>query len=208
MSTPKIDPKFLNPGTVPFRDPKKMFLQYTLKHFLHCAQNSRRSRGHSLATNPAWSLKGVHGRHPAVGDCQRAHACGASQRISQLASGILVNPKIRAKKTLVFSGGPTATSGEKIDSRNGLPTENTITLKKSFPKSIKNSSHNRSWKMDTSHIGASVKKLLDLPIIIKISKIYYRISYTKNIGFEKTPFFLEMKYPPWYPALFRVVLGR
>ena len=41
-----------------------------------------------------------------------------------------------------------------IDDRNECFTKNTSTLKKSFPKSIKNSSHNRFQKFDTSlHIS-------------------------------------------------------
>ena len=39
-------------------------------------------------------------------------------------------------------------------------------------------------------ISVSVKKLLNLLIIINICQIYYRISYTKYPGFEKTPLFL------------------
>ena len=38
-----------------------------------------------------------------------------TQRISQLASGIIVDPDIRGKKNLFFSGGPTATSGDPRD---------------------------------------------------------------------------------------------
>jgi hypothetical protein len=70
-----------------------------------------------------------------------------------------------------------------MDGRNELPTENTSTLKKSFSKSIKNSSHNPSSKLDTS------KKLLNLAIFIKFHQIYNRISCTKNQRFEKTPLF-------------------
>ena len=40
-----------------------------------------------------------------------------------------------------------------------------------------------------THFELSVKKLLNLAIIIKIHQIYYRICYTKNQGFEKTPLF-------------------
>ena len=35
------------------------------------------------------------------------------------------------------------------------------------------------------------KKLLNLAIITKTPQIYYRISYIKNQGFEKTPLFFE-----------------
>ena len=55
-------------------------------------------------------------------------ALRAPQRISQLAFGILENPKISTKKGLVFSGGPATTSGDFRDGRNGLSTENTTTL--------------------------------------------------------------------------------
>ena len=68
----------------------------------------------------------------------------------------------------------------RMDSRNGVSRQNRSTLKKSFPKSIKNSSHNRFQKLDTSHFGVSEKKLLNLAIIIKTSQIYYRISCVKK----------------------------
>ena len=45
----------------------------------------------------------------------------------------------------------------RMDGRNELPTKNRSTFKKSFQKSIKNSSHNRFLKMDLAYVGASEK---------------------------------------------------
>ena len=77
-----------------------------------------------------------------------------------------------------------------FDGRNELPTKNTTTLKKVFENRLKNrlGIHYRSW-----YYRVSVKKkLLNLWIIIKTHKIYYRISYTKIQGLWKTPLFWGM----------------
>ena len=63
-----------------------------------------------------------------------------------------------------------------IDRRNELFRENTTTLKKSFPKSIKNSLHNRFLKV--GHF-TSVKKV----VFFQNLDILYRKSYSKFDGF-------------------------
>ena len=66
-----------------------------------------------------------------------------NQQIFEPISGMLEDPAKFPKKTrLLFfaSMGDRATA---LDTETDLPIENRITLKKSFPKSIKRSSHNR-----------------------------------------------------------------
>ena len=63
-----------------------------------------------------------------------------------------------------------------IDGRNELPRKNRSTLKKSFPKSIKNSSHNRFEKLGISHPPKKV-------MFFKILNFLYRKSCSKFEGF-------------------------
>ena len=57
---------------------------------------------------------------------------------------------------------------------------------RNFEKRLKNSWIQRHFS------GGICKKLLNLPIIIKIDENYYRISYTKYQGFEKNMTFLQI----------------
>ena len=55
-----------------------------------------------------------------------------------------------------------------------------------------------------THFSVSVKKLPIISIIIKIHQIYYRISYAKCQGFEKTPLFFQR----WSAQLLESIVWR
>ena len=66
-----------------------------------------------------------------------------------------------------------------LTTKFGRISKSTTTFLKSFPKSIKNSSHNRFYKLDTSHFGVSVKKI----VFFQNLDFLYRKSYSKSEGF-------------------------
>ena len=115
------------------------------------------------------------------------------QRISQLAFGILCGSEDPWKKNTGFSRrayrdhwGPPRWQKWAFHRKYNHFEKKFSKIDKNFvSQSILEVGH-------FTHFGVSVKKLLNLSMIIKIHQIYYRISYTKCQGFEKTPLFSQM----------------
>ena len=96
-----------------------------------------------------------------------------------------------------------------MDGRNELFRSSRITLKKSFPKFIKKSSHNRFLKMGLAHVGASEKKLLNLPIILSKS-MEFTIGFhdQKSRSWKNTTFFSGQKMPQLLESIARRIFYR
>ena len=79
--------------------------------------------------------------------------------------------------------------GHQINARNVLPTKNRSNLKKSYPKSIKNSSHNPFSKLDTSPFQCISKKTTkSCNIHQNSSKLQQDFMYKKSKFWKNTIF--------------------